>query len=81
MSAQPRDHHPLSIKAPLRLTGAEKRLRAFTEVEVVFSPGAEKKLRVYASPNWVPRPSSAEKREFEAYKDEDEDDELSRPVM
>ena len=72
-----------SKKSGLRLPGAEKRLLAIpspnTETYAVFSPGAEKKLRAYESTRYYVAQSSSGKREFIAY--EDDDDEMSRPVM
>ncbi|KAF2703934.1 hypothetical protein K504DRAFT_538405 [Pleomassaria siparia CBS 279.74] len=72
----------------LRLTGAERLLRAPTraDLECIFSPGAEKKMRAYEAPGWVERTTPSEKPEFfTAYlvtiEEEDDDDEMNRPVM
>ncbi|PSN70157.1 hypothetical protein BS50DRAFT_632078 [Corynespora cassiicola Philippines] len=70
----------LQQKPALRLIGAEQRLRAVMSPESIFSPGAEKKLRAYSSPDWMPRTLSEKGRQFDAYEEED-DDEMNRPVM
>ncbi|CAI6335757.1 unnamed protein product [Periconia digitata] len=79
--------------AALRLSGAEKRLRAFPSSDPIFSPGADKKMRSYrasshmvaaalSASSWSPSPvgsGCSEKKVFEAWVDED--DEMNRPVM
>lgn len=72
------------VPGHLRLQGGEKRLLAIppsnTDPECIFSPGADKKLRAYESPRYVPVHWTMVKREFTAY-DEEDDDEMNRPVM
>lgn len=72
------DHVP--EKSALRLSGEERRLLAVPAAEGLFSPGVDKKQRLYRSGDWTPRSGSG-KKEFEAYVVEEDDDELSRPVM
>jgi hypothetical protein len=77
LSSSTQEHIP---KRPaLRLSGEEKRLLAIP-VEDISSPGLDKKLRLYRNGDWTPKLAGA-KREFEAYVTEEDDDELSRPVM
>ncbi|PVI06530.1 hypothetical protein DM02DRAFT_424769 [Periconia macrospinosa] len=74
------DDAPSRSKKPaLRLSGAEKRLRAFPSSEPIFSPGVDKKMRSYRSQTWTPSPVYSEKKVFDAWVDED--DEMNRPVM
>lgn len=67
-------------KSALRLSGEERRLLAVPVAEGLFSPGVDKKQRLYRSGDWTPRLGSG-KKEFAAYVVEEDDDELSRPVM
>ena len=73
-------------KRALRLTGAERLLRAptYADLEFMFSPGAEKKMQAYRSPQWTSQ-TPCEKRECTAYlialEGDDDDDEMNRPVM
>jgi hypothetical protein len=78
MSRSNNEHVP--ERPALRLSGEEKRLLAIPEEQVIFSPGVDKKQRSYRNGTWTPRLSSGRK-EFEAYVVEEDDDELSRPVM
>ncbi|KAF2691587.1 hypothetical protein K458DRAFT_2901 [Lentithecium fluviatile CBS 122367] len=78
MSRSALEHVP--EKPALRLSGEEKRLLAVPEQEMMFSPGVDKKQRSYRNGDWTPRLASG-KKEFEAYVVEEDDDELSRPVM
>lgn len=78
MSRTSQEHIP--EKPALRLSGEEKRLMAVPSIDVIFSPGGDKKMRAYRSGDWTPR-SATGKKEFEAYVVEEDDDELSRPVM
>jgi hypothetical protein len=78
MSGSAEEHIP--NKPALRLSGEEKRLLAIPGVEEICSPGLDKKLRLYRNGDWTPKLASG-KREFEAYVVEEDDDELSRPVM
>jgi len=73
----------LQMRPSLRLGGAERRLLAVATAHVeARSPGEEKKMRVYASPNWKsPRLSWAQKGGFDAYAEDDDEDEFNRPVM
>jgi hypothetical protein len=48
--------------------------------ESLFSPGADKKKRAYESTRYFVKQGAGGKREFIAYDDED-DDEVNRPVM
>jgi len=73
-------HELIATRPALRLSGEEKRLVAVPSEQCVLSPGTDKKQRSYRNGTWTPRLASG-KKEYEAWVVEEDDDELSRPVM